>query len=160
FIDGYAGRIHDEWTLSRLEAGRATSFAASTTAGAFGLLRHLGQSEIGMLRAFEIAKRLPIGQAEYRIGRVLRRFPPTPKLAVALVDLALHALKRNAAISSNSHPHLALDVLPRWLEDVTGALDLLDAVEPAWAFVARKRRECRDCVRTAWETSALAVERA
>ncbi|MBX3231930.1 MAG: hypothetical protein KF837_31685 [Labilithrix sp.] len=139
------GRVHEEWVAARLGIRRGVVHARNDVNVAHALFDALARDEDGMLRALDVAARLPERQSDHRLAPLLARFPSSPKIGVALVDLALRSMRYEWA-RDHGHAHLTLTELPRHFEDVTGALDLLDAIAPAWRWLSSRIPACKDCV--------------
>ncbi|MBX3219925.1 MAG: hypothetical protein KF795_05350 [Labilithrix sp.] len=156
---GAANRGLGRWIVERLGPRAAEKRAADDSSVFVALARALAdEGEYGMLRALDLAVRMPEPIAHHRLSPLLARFPPSPKLGVALVDIGLRAMKRHARTTDHGLAHLTLSELPATFDDVAGALDLLDSVEPAWLHVTRALPSCEGCVATAVECSADVVE--
>lgn len=135
--DTPATRLHDAWTIARLGIRRATELAKAQNCVAFALFRYLGEDEPGLLRALEIASRIPENRADCRLYPVLSRFPASPRIAAGLVELARRAMRYERSYC-RGHGSVTLLALPHHFTNVAGALDLLDAIEPAWRALATK----------------------
>jgi hypothetical protein len=158
--DSPAMRVHDAWTIRKIGLRRAIRVASNDSTFAFALFHTLAVDEPGLVLAMEAASRLPESHSDCRLRPVVRRFPPSAKTNVALVDLALRAMKHNRRRheSDRGHVHTTLDELPGRFEDVASALDLLDAIEPAWRWFVERVRECADCAEKAIKRSAAQIE--
>lgn len=151
-------RVHDAWTIGKLGLKRALRSAASDGSIEFALFHTLAVDEPGLLRALSVAGRLPDRSAD-RIWPIVKRFPPSAKSSVALVDLALRAMRRSRSPESERGPvHLTLGELPSRFEDVPSALDLLDAVEPAWRWQHTGVTSCAKCVDGALAHALAVIE--
>jgi hypothetical protein len=156
--DSPAMRVHDAWTIRKIGLRRAIRVASNDSTVAFALFHTLAADEPGLVLAMEAASRLPESHSDCRLLPVVRRFPPSAKTNVALVDLALRAMKHDRRRHERGHVHLTLDELPSRFEDVAGALDLLDAIEPAWRWFVARVRDCADCAEKAIKRSAAIIE--
>lgn len=154
--DSPAMRVHDRWTIERLGPRRALREAANDSEVAVALFFALPKDEPGLGLALEAAKLLPERRSEHCLRSVLRKFPSSPKVNAALVELA-----RRSACSTRGqrgHLHLSLVELPARFEDVASALDLLDAVEPSWRRLAADVKASASRVDEAVLRSAAAIE--
>ncbi|MDF2695524.1 MAG: hypothetical protein K0S65_3907, partial [Labilithrix sp.] len=156
---GPANRGLGRWIVERLGMRIATRRAAEDPSIFVALVRALAdEGEYGMLRALDVAGRVPEHVTHHRLSPLLARFPPSPKLAVALTDLGLRALKRNPRTTKFGLAHLTLHELPSMFDDIAGTFDLLDSIEPVWEQVKRALPSCETCVRWANERSANIAE--
>jgi hypothetical protein len=156
---GPANRGLGAWIVQRLGLRAATIRATDDTGVFMALVRALAdEGEHGMIRALQIAARMPERVTQHRLGMLLARFPPSPRLGVAISDLGLRAMKRHARTTEHGLAHLTLTELPAMFDDVAGALDLLDRIEPVWLHVKRALPSCERCVASAVEQSAKVVE--
>jgi hypothetical protein len=97
--------------------------------------------EDGMVHALEVAARLP-SRSIHRgfVEALLARFPPSAKIAAALADVASRALRRAKRPATHFFADLSMQEIPAALEDVAGAFDVLDTIEPGWAGVEPRAR--------------------
>jgi hypothetical protein len=157
---GAANRGHGRWVVEHLGRRSLMKHASEDPSVFVALTRAFAdEGEYGMIRALDLAGRVPEGMTHHRIAPLLARFPPSPKLAVALVDLGLRTLKRGRRTTKFGLAHLTLYELPPMFDDVAGSFDLLDSVEPVWEHVKRELPSCDTCVRWALARSADIVER-
>ncbi len=156
---GTANRNLGSWTVERLGLRAATKRAAEDSSVFLALVRTLAdEGEYGMIRALDVAGRMPEATPYHRLSSLLARFPPSPKLAVALVDLGLRATKRHSRTTEHGVAHLTVGEIPPMLDDVAGALDVLDSIEPVWDHLGRALPGCKSCVEEAVLTAANVVE--
>lgn len=159
YDSGPANRNTGTWVIDRLGLRAATKRAADDSSVFVALVRTLAdEGEYGMLRALDLMTRVPEWLTHHRVDHLLSRFPPSPKLGVALVDLGLRAMKRHPKPTDHGLAHLTLSEIPQVLDDVASALDVLDSVDPVWKHVERMLPGCKDCVERALARAANVVE--
>jgi hypothetical protein len=105
-------------------------------------LREVISCEDGMVRVLELAARHPEAASRGPSTQLLARFPPSAKIAYGLVEMATRGIKRwprraRAGPTEHGFAQRTMTELPAMFDDVAGAFDLLDAVEPAWREVER-----------------------
>lgn len=158
YDDGPSNRGLGRWIVERLGARAAEKRAAGDASVFVALARTLADDgEYGLLRALDVAARMPEPIVQHRLAPLLARFPPSPKIGVALAGLGLRAMKRRERTNDHGLAHLTLFELPATFDDVAGALDLLDGIEPVWSYVERVLPSCERCVAAAVERSADAA---
>lgn len=156
---GPSNRALGRWIVERLGARAAEKRAADDASVFVAVARALAdEGEYGLLRALDVAARMPERIVHHRLSPLLARFPPSPKIGVAIAGMGLRAMKRRERATDHGLAHLTLSELPATFDDVAGALDLLDGVEPVWSHVKRTLRSCERCVAAAIERSADVVE--
>ncbi len=156
---GPAARMLGSWVIDRL--GRAAEKRASCGPSDLNvfvpLLHSLAETEHGMIRALDLAGRFPEGFSQQRLGPLVARFPPSPRLAVALVELATRSVRRRRRTTNRGLVHLTLSLLPTMLDDVASAFDVLDAITPAWDHLASVVPQCHPCIAAAEAAATAAV---
>ena len=112
----------------------------------------------GTLRAFDLLGR---NADSYRIANRLAPlvlpFPPSPKIANAVLELGLRALRGRPW--KDDLGHQVLRVLPSTFDTIAGGFDLLDASAPIAAHVLEGGPACRACVDDAVTAAVEALER-
>ncbi|OJY22968.1 MAG: hypothetical protein BGO98_33630 [Myxococcales bacterium 68-20] len=156
---GPANRSLGRWIVDRLGPRAAEKRALEDSSVFVALARTLAdEDEHGMIRALDVAGRMPEYMLHHRLSPLLARFPPSPKLGVAIVDMGLRAIRRHARLTEHGLAHLTIFELVATFDDVSSALDLLDSIEPVWLHVTQALPSCERCVAVGVDRSVEVIE--
>ncbi len=134
------------WLCERLGTQVAIRRAAEHSALIPAVLRTLASSgEEGMIRALGAATRLDEQSAASALPWLLAAFPRSPRLAMAMADLAVRARRVTPRASDRGLTHLTLLELPELLDGVEASFDVIDRVEEAWLDLVDHLPSCEPC---------------
>jgi hypothetical protein len=146
------------WLVDRLGEREAVRRAQEHQSLAPAILRSLASSgEPGMLRALATATRLDEHSAAHAVPTLLAAFPRSSRLAAAIADLAVRALRVFPRSSDHGLVHVTLNELDQHLDGVAESFDALDRVDPAWRAFTAHETGCEPCRMEAWERCIAAV---
>ena len=146
------------WLVGRLGAREAVRRAQEHHSLAPAVLRYLASSgEEGMLRALATATRLDEYSSAHAIPALLAAFPRSSRLAAAVADTAVRALRVFPRSNDHGLVHVTMNVLDQLLDGVVESFDALDRVEPAWRAFTQREVGCEPCRIEAWERCVAAV---
>ena len=89
--------------------------------------------------------------------RCSRRFRARSRLAAAIADTAVRALRVFPRSNDHGLVHVTMNVLDQLLDGVADSFDALDRVEPAWRAFTQREVGCEPCRIGAWERCVAAV---
>ena len=146
------------WLVERLGEREAIRRARDNNALGPAILRVQASSgEDGMLRALATATRLDEHASEHLIPALLSAFPRSSRLAAALADTAVRALRAFPRTGDHGLVHATMDELDGFLDGVAESFDVLDRVEPAWRAFAERVTSCGSCRMGAYSRCMLAL---
>jgi hypothetical protein len=146
------------WLVERLGEQEAIRRAREQFALAPAILRAQGASgEDGMMRALATSTRLDEYSAAHAIPALLAAFPRSARLAGALADTAVRALRVFPRTNDHGLVHVTMNELDGLLDGVGESFDALDRVEPAWREFTRREPGCESCRSGAYSRCMQAV---
>ena len=146
------------WLVLHLGEREAVRRTREHPALAPALLRTMATAgEEGMVRALATATRLDESTAATALPPLLAAFPPSARIAAALVDTATRAARVLAHAKEHGLVHTSLDVLDRLLDGVTESFDTLDRIEPVWNAFTEREVGCVACRKKAWGNCIVAT---
>ncbi|MDB4936551.1 MAG: hypothetical protein JWP87_3523 [Labilithrix sp.] len=138
------------WLVDRLGEREAVRRARDVHALSPAILRSIASSgEDGMVRALATSTRLDERSSAHAVPALLAAFPRSTKIAAALADTAVRALRVFPRSNDHGLVHVTIDVLDVFLDGVTDSFDALDRVAPAWSAFAERETGCDACRRNA-----------
>jgi len=146
------------WLVDRLGERESVRRAQEHLALAPAILRSLASSgEEGMVRALATATRLDESSSAHAIPALLAAFPRSSRLAAAVADMAVRALRVFPRSNDHGLVHVTMNVLDRLLDGVAESFDALDRVDETWRAFTKRETECESCRIEAWERCIAAV---
>ena len=134
------------WLVERLGEREAMRRAREHFALAPAILRAQASSgEDGMVRALATSTRLDEYSAAHAIPALLAAFPRSARLASALADTAVRALRVFPRTNDHGLVHVTMNELDALLDGVSASFDALDRVEPAWREFIVREPGCESC---------------
>ena len=146
------------WLVERLGEREAVRRAQESSPLGVALLRALaGRGEEGMVRALATATRLDDQSAANALPPLLAAFPRSARLASALADMAVRAMRVFPRSAEHGLAHMTMIELPPLLDGVEASFDVLDRVDPAWRLVIGNAEDCESCQRHAEGRAVTAI---
>jgi hypothetical protein len=146
------------WLIERLGEREAVRRAQEDLSLAPAVLRSLASSgEEGMVRALATATRLDEYSSAHAIPALLAAFPRSSRLAAAVAELSVRALRVFPRSNDHGLVHVTMNVLDQLLDGVAESFDALDRVDPAWLAFAERETGCESCRIESWERCIAAV---
>ena len=134
------------WLCERLGEQGAVRRAQEHPALVPAILRTLASSgEEGMIRALATATRLDEHSAASALPWLLAAFPPSARLAAAVAELAVRAMRVFPRAGDHGLTHMTMIELPDLLDGVAASFDVLDRVDEAWRRLLENVPECESC---------------
>jgi hypothetical protein len=134
------------WLVERLGEREAVRRAQDHSPLASAILRTLASpDEEGMIRALATATRLDDQPAAQTLPWLLAAFPPSDRLASAVADLAVRAMRVFPRSGDHGLTHMTMLELPDVLDGIAPSFDVLDRIEPAWDLMVANVPGCASC---------------
>lgn len=146
------------WLVERLGEREAVKRAHDESALAPAILRSLASTgEDGMVRALAASTRLDEHVGASALPSLLAAYPRSARLAAAVADTAVRALRIFPRSDHHGLVHLTMSELDGLLDGVAASFDALDRAEPAWTAFTRQEPGCDSCRKDAWVRCIAAV---
>lgn len=139
------------WLVERLGEREAIKRAQENNALAPAVLRWLASTgEDGMVRALAASTRLDEYSSAHAIPALLAGFPRSDRLARAIAETAVRAVRVFPRSDDHGLVHVTIDELDAYLDGIAASFEVLDRVEPAWAEFTEREAGCDSCRVRAW----------
>ncbi len=134
------------WLVERLGDREAIRRAKDNAALAPAILRSLATAdEDGMVRALATSTRLDEYSSAHAIPALLSAFPRSARLASAIADTAVRAMRVFPKSNDHGLVHATMTELPDFLVGMNDAFDALDRADPVWEAFTKKESGCYAC---------------